>query len=495
MVGALALAKTAHASPLFELSGDTIGQGGFNARVVDSGAACAYFNPAFLPDTESGLSLAVYTISDQIGIHLNGRPSASNDILDGTQSAQMPGGGGYPSVSIPTDWLQNGKPASAPDDPLKSRPRQGAGSGQNVRAYQAIGLVQKLFNGRVGIGLYAMVPYSKFTGASAFFSDEREQYFSNSLHPELYSDRLTATSLAFGSGLKITDQLNFGVAFTLSLKTVAKSPTYLVDVGRIKDILIDTDVSVAASVAPHFAVLYKPFEGLRLSLTVHTPQKFEVGTNFSFFLSNGIEQGADLHFTHAYLPWTIGTGGSWDAWKHENKKIELAATILYARWSDYIDRHSENPSGAYAWYDTISGSVGARYNVDQTRALLDLAVQPSPVPTQSGRTNYVDNTRIGANLGLDHGFEVFGSILRIGIHAQAHRLLPRTTTKLPVPDSPNGTPTSPELVRDEVPDNAVLSNMPDSAKQGLQTNNPGYPGYSSEGWVLGGGLSLAIVVK
>ena len=47
---------------------------------------------------------------------------------------------------------------------------------------------------------------------------------------------------------------------------------------------------------------------------------------------------------------------------------------------------------------------------------------------------------------------------------------------------------------DEFPDNAVnpvedpTAPLPEA--QGLQTNNPGYPGFSSEGWLLAAGLSL-----
>src|SRR6185437_441880 len=114
-----------------------------------------------------------------------------------------------------------------------------------------------------------------FTGADAFYSDEREQYFSNSLHPELYGDRMVATSIAFGAGLKIIDELSVGVAFTLNLATVADTPTYVVDAGRLQDILVDSNVKVLASVAPHFGISYKPVKRLRFTATVHSPEKLD----------------------------------------------------------------------------------------------------------------------------------------------------------------------------------------------------------------------------
>ena len=74
-----------------------------------------------------------------------------------------------------------------------------------------LGLVAKLFHDKLTLGAYALIPYSKFTGADAFYSDEREQYFTNSLHPELYGDRLVATSIAFAGGLKLSDALSLGL--------------------------------------------------------------------------------------------------------------------------------------------------------------------------------------------------------------------------------------------------------------------------------------------
>ena len=50
------------------------------------------------------------------------------------------------------------------------------------------------------------------------------------------------------------------------------------------------------------------------------------------------------------------------------------------------------------------------------------------------------------------------------------------------------------LLVDEVPDGSVFSttgkNVPGSA--GLQTNNPGWPGFSSAGWVWGGGITVEV---
>jgi hypothetical protein len=49
-------------------------------------------------------------------------------------------------------------------------------------------------------------------------------------------------------------------------------------------------------------------------------------------------------------------------------------------------------------------------------------------------------------------------------------------------------------VLDEFPDNSidVRTNQPVAASAGLQTNNPGYPGFTSTGYMLGAGVCLRI---
>jgi long-chain fatty acid transport protein len=344
--------------------------------------------------------------------------------------------------------------------------------------------VVKAFDGRLGAGFYGLIPYGGFTGAAAFYSDEREQYFSNSLHPELYADRLTATSLSFGLGGRLHRSLSLGLALTLGLRAVASTPTYLADVGHFDEIMVDSEVRVLTSLAPHFGAVFTPITGTRLSATVHTPQRFRVSTDFSFLLANGIEQRASVRFTHDYLPLSLGLGATQDL-----GPVTLVASALYAQWSSYVDRHDERPDPAYRWYDTLAPQLGVRWGRAAWRSFLDVTYQPSPVPDQTGRTNYVDNARAAASAGLDWRLGRW----RVGVQAQVHRLWPRDTTKLPTPAAPDGVNHTPQLVTDEVPDDAVVAGQPLPGREGLQTNNPGWPGFSSEGWLFGAGVTAAVI--
>lgn len=488
----LAAPAASDGSPLFELIGGAHDSGGFNARVASPGAASTYYNPALLGHATESLVLGTFVLTEQIGVTLDARDSSplceggGCDIPEvfgtGPESFRHEDGTPLSNPSVPTSWLENGK-----EGELAARPRQGAGTGHNTRAYQILGLVNPVFGDRLVVGLYALIPLAEFTTARAFYNDEREQYFSNSLHPELYSDRMTATSLSFGAGGRVTDELSLGVSFTLSLRNTASAPVYVSDLSDLNTVLLDSDIGVQAAVSPHVGVAYTPVPELRLAATVHTPQKMEIETGFEYVLATGNEQRATVQFTHAYMPLTLAVAGD-----YRLGPVELVGTVTFARWSKYLDRHSERPHPDYAWRDTLTGAVGARYATGATDVFLDLAYQPSPVPAQTGRTNYVDNDRVGVVGGATHQFTLWGATFRAGAQLQGHRLLPRHVTKF---DTPDGDDYYPQLVVDELPDDAVdgILGDPIPGRDGLQTNNPGFPGFGSEGWVVGGALQLAVL--
>ncbi len=58
---------------------------------------------------------------------------------------------------------------------------------------------------------------------------------------------------------------------------------------------------------------------------------------------------------------------------------------------------------------------------------------------------------------------------------ETYYLIPRHQWKLVPHASPDGRSQAPALVRDEVPDDAVVIDTPFAGRSGLQTNNPGFP--------------------
>lgn len=478
------LSARAEASPLFELVGTSTA--GFNARATGASAASTYFNPALLPRAAQGVELGWLVLYDRVRIGLDARPPG-NDVplsaLDRVRTAQPP---------FPTDWLEHG---CTPETgrclrTVAPRPRGQDGSSNNVRGYQMLGLVNHVLGDRLSLGLTALVPLSSFTQAHSFFVDEREQFFTNSLHPEMYADRLTPVSLAFGAGSRIWDGLSIGLSFTLGLSNGADAGAYVGNSSMLAETLqLSTEVDVAASVSPHVGLSYDRDDGYSVSFTLHSPQKVEIETEFGIYLPNGDLQRAKRTATHDYLPWIAALAGTYDLIARGDVSLNLAATVSFERWSQYLNRQTERPRGDYAWRDTVSGSLGLHYATGGIAAYCDLTARPSPVPEQTGRTNYVDNDRYGAVMGGSYELPRLQSGLgfRFGAQAQVHMLSARHHEK----SDPQG---GDDRVIDEWPDDSVdvTTGQVIAEASGLQTNNPGWPGYRSRGFLIGGMLTAAM---
>jgi long-chain fatty acid transport protein len=486
----LSRASATAASPLFELVGDTLSDGGFNARVRGASSASGYFNPALLPQAKQGLELGWLVLNDAISITLDGR----NPAVDIPESAVDRFGTDNPSV--PTTWLENGCTPSTGRcvQELAPHPRQGEGSSGQVRAYQALGLVNHIWPKYLSVAFYALVPLRAFTQAHSFFVDEREQFFTNSLHPELYADRLTPVSLAFGVGSKPLDWLSLGLSFTMSIGNTANAGTYVGNSAKISETLqLSTKVDVAASVSPHGGILIEPLDSLDIAFTVHSPQKMVIDTAFGTYLPNGDLQWARRPATHSYQPWIVGLALAYDL----TKAWSLAGTVTYERWSQYVDRQTARPLPGYEWSDVFSESLGVHYQSTHWKTSLDAVYHPSPVPLQTGRTNYVDNNRFGATAAVSYDWPIpkWDVVFRFGARAQAHLLQRRYQAKID-PSAPGyGGQHHPELVVDEWPDGVtdISTGQPITEAKGLQTNNPGWPGFASQGFLLGGSLSLSLL--
>ncbi len=156
-------------------------------------------------------------------------------------------------------------------------------------------------------------------------------------------------------------------------------------------------------------------------------------------------------------------------------------------WSTYKDRHGQSPGSVYGeqygFGDTLIYAVGVRHKYKNVRAYVDWQYAPTPVPDQTGRSNYVDSDRYGVAFGGDFDVTVGGVHLRPGLQLVAYRLVWRDVVK------------NPSQIIDEVPDDSRNSQTGDplAGAKGLQTNNPGYPGFGSEGWIYGGTASLSVI--
>jgi len=483
--------RRAHASPLLDAAGSQGGNAGAQGVVSGPGAASTYFNPAMLVAAEEGLLLGYSLASEQIGVTLDGRPAGSDvplavgarDVVDGN-------GAPIPNDRVPTAWLEQGcrggtEPGDCPGAGLGARPRQAGGSSRKTRSYLTVGLVKHLVKDRASLGLYMMLPVSSFVTAQSFYADQREALFSNSLHPELYGDRMTSLSFAAGGAFQILPTLSVGLSLTLALANSATASTYVRDASNYDLLLLDTATRTQIDLAPVVGVRWVAATNLRFGATLHTPQAFELETTVGAKLPSGTESGTTRRNVYHWMPWRVGVGAELDVIRGSRYTMSGVASIKYASWSTYEDRQGERPrsyGGDLGWDDTVSGAVGVRHAYAGARGFVDLTYVPSPVPEQVGRSNYVDNDRVGIAIGADLKVPIWKGFVRPGLQLSAQRLVPRHNTK------------DPSRIVDELPDDAAFDSTRDPVPgaAGLQTNNPGYPGYRSAGFLWAGVVTLEI---
>jgi len=477
------------ASPLIETTGAVGDQAGDQGVVSGPGAASTYFNPALLVDADDEVLLGFALVSEQMGVTLDGRTGGDVPLAVGGRDIVDPNGNPIPNGTVPTQWLQHGcpggtAPGDCPPPGFAARPRQSMGTSGQTRTYLTLGLVKTLVKDRFTVGLYAMLPLSSFTSAQAFYPDEREALFSNSLHPELYGDRLTAVSMVLGAGFKLLPTLSVGAALSIELANTASSQDYVQDATNYNSLLLDTGVQTHVNVSPTAGVRWKPLGWLRIGGAIHAPESFTVATSIDNELPSGTESGTTQTNVFDWMPWSVAAGAEAEIVHRGRYRMSVVGSLDYGFWSSYEDRHGQSPAmygPDLAWRDTMSGALGVRHEYGNARAFVDMHYVPSPVPPQVGRSNYVDDDRAGIAFGGDVLVHL-PAALRPGFQMFVDRFVPRYQQK----DS--------SRIVDELPDGSVFGDThnPVPGASGLQTNNPGWPGFSSGGWIWGGAVTLSM---
>jgi hypothetical protein len=332
-----------------------------------------------------------------------------------------------------------------------------------------------------------MLPLGNLTTANGFYADEREALFTNSLHPEMYGDRLTTMSIAISASFRLLKSLSFGIGTTLGLANQATSASYVPAANDYTKLLVNNGIGVTAALAPHAGVYWTPVDRVRVGVVLHAPQSFVIDTTITATLPDGTVSKGVQEEVHDYLPWRASLGIEADLIRTHHSQFGVAGQVTWMNWSTYKDRHGQAPADAYGtsygFSDTAIYSFGVRHKYKSVRGYVDWQYAPTPVPAQTGNSNYVDSDRYGVAFGGDFEAVVGGVRLRPGLQLVAYRLVWREVTK------------DPAQMTDQVPDSSrsSLTGDPLAGAKGLQTNNPGYPGFGSDGWIYGGTVSLSVL--
>lgn len=473
------VAGPARASGSLEVTGAATASNGYSARVFARGAEATYYNPALLPEARAATSAGIFVLCSHEAVSLAPRP-AGVDVPPEVYNAQLRNPDGT------TTRLVN-RPLATADIPVS----RGNTDETEATGYVSLGVVRQLLDDKLVLGFYGVLPLTTFQRQQGFFADEREQFFQNRLRFELLGDRLVQSSFAVALASRPVSWLSLGAGVDITIGTVARAAVHVPDAGDQREILLNPDIEVTSSFAPYFAVLGAPTKSLRVTTTVHLPVSSATdGENRIRFWNYAYPDGEDsvrqvFAQSLAYEPLRIGVGARWTVRDGAagGPGLDIGLQAVMARWSTYQDRHAETPLTPFE--NTVSPTLGAALDFSGRRLSADIGLTPSPVPDQDGRTNYVDGSRISADVAFETPFDFLGRRLRAAVRGYAQVFLERSEVK-------RGDARHP--VVDELPDGAtdIVTDAPIAAAQGLQTNNPGYPGYTSSAWILGGGLSIEI---
>jgi len=469
------LPAVARATPVYETLGAINSTTPYSARIIPVGPVSAFFNPSLLVYQDKGAYVGFYYLHQELDVDYMARPAGA-DISAAAYDSR------------PAD------PSSVPADRLRPVPtgslanQRGSSSSVSDGGYVGFGTTVHTYKKYLSIGFFMQMAISSFQAQRPYFADEREQYFSNSLHFELLDDRLANASLVFALASQPVKWMSLGIGLTMATTASTTSRIFVSDFSRGSSPLVSPEVSIGTTFVPHAAITFEPIQNLLLSLIFHWKYGSPMTTateqqmwNYTYPDGETVNV-AEYKFGYGYLPIRLGLGVSWTGDAGSRLKYTVAATATWNKWSDYTDRHTDSP--VLGWHDTFPVTLAGKFFVDGAHEVaLDMTFVQSPVPDQDGRTNYVDNSRLGIATGYTFHLPIKKFKLTIGAQFQCQYLFPRSVVK---------SPDSADPVIDEFPDSIYYVTDEFVAESaGLQTNNPGFPGFGSSGWMMGAGVRFS----
>ena len=153
----------------------------------------------------------------------------------------------------------------------------------------------------------------------------------------------------------------------------------------------------------------------------------------------------------------------------------LSALVLAANAAGYaLDLY-----GAYWWFDRVLHAA----TLFAVTFWLAVFVFDNTIRKEQAVRFVILLSCVGIAIGADLKIPIGkSSYVRPGLQLAAQRLIPRHVTK------------DPARIIDELPDGSAFDSTRDPVPgaAGLQTNNPGYPGFASGGYLWSGSLFLEI---
>ncbi|MEB2311108.1 MAG: hypothetical protein OZ921_03190 [Sorangiineae bacterium] len=436
---------------------------GAGAALLDDSYAI-YANPSGMAFGRPGLSVGFSGAVNRLTIRLAERP-AGYDLPDL----------GASSPAVPSRYRLH---------PRGAESRAPGVSGFTVGATISAGVDW------LRLGVLTFIPTTGIGNQNSFYSDEREQYFSNSIPQAIYGERLSTQQILLGSSVRPVRWLSIGAGLRFAIETKTHNDVFVPSQANNSVQYIDVRTENGVDTAPVLSAATRLLDDrLRASFTWRgeLQQSLRGGNTVQI---NGFQGTPQYPFTQPmnlvseHLPHQLALSAAWT-----QGAVSAAVDATWSQWSRYRDDIDQ----LAGFHDTVAVSTGLEAQLAPGSFVRGgVGYRPSPTPEQTGRTNYADNSTWIFGLGLGQAVTVAGMRLDLAAFGQLQAAVPRTHTKRARSNPPDCTDGITALC-DELPDDtrnpATGKPMPEAA--GLQTGNPGFPGWSSGGFILAAGVQIS----
>jgi hypothetical protein len=491
----LALAPASASANTFTFTGWDVESGALANSSVSYGRSLGvlYTNPALLTGVRDQVGVNFMFNLPQMNIKLKPKSSYTNvplSIYDST-IGNVPG---LQDRALPTVELINKRADNEIAD---------------FNAYLGLGIAYNFGIKRLQLGGLVALPISSLNSAeiATGFVDEREANFSNKLHSMRFGEWNRIVAAVVGAAYQPLPWMDIGVSAQAGLSTRARMSIYIPDATVQNYSQTNAETVMTASMRPIVGLRFRPADWIALGITWRNESYVSVDGRGQLILWNYHEPTPDKtvpkrtnqQFPLAldYEPLEVSAGVGVHL-----KQFTTQVAVMWQQWSQYIDEHALHPQSYAAFPPSpfVDATNGGKIDPDEYRfsntfnlmwsgqwrykpwgeASLGFCWYPTPVPAQLGRSNFVDNDLMGFTAGQKFDFHIGSLPFTAALNLQVWTMFDRTTWK------------NPTQIYDEFPDTArtLVANNPMSEAAGLQTNNPGFPGYEAGGMLYAFGLNL-----
>ncbi len=441
-----------------------------------------YSNPALVRNLKNHLSINLNLSIPDMQIKLMDKPIHS-DVPISIYDSNV-GNSKNNFKTLPTVELMNKRGNTTIDESI-AFVGIGLAYNFNIPKFQLAGIIQ------------LPVSFPEAAVLSTHYNDEREAIFSNKLYFTRFGQWEKIAAGIAGASYDILPELTLGIAAQITMITKTHLAIYIPDASVQDYSLANADAKISTGIRPIVGLVLRPVDYLSIGLTYRDESWVRVDGTGELLLWNYHEadpyktivkravQNFPLAISYEPREYEIGVGA-------KVSRFTTQFAIMYQEWSLYRDQHNKHP---YILDNPMDGETEKKFHFDgrfnylgsiiydysnKNAFQVGFAYYPTPVPPQIGRTNFVDNDIMAFSLGHRYDFQLFNRNFTLNGMAQFFYMFKRVTYK------------DPSLILDEFPDNSttLLSNSPMLEAKGLQTNNPGFPGYEAGGFMLTLGVNL-----